>query len=365
VTHIVEELGAFAAVGGSGNFAECAAERDLLVFQGGAYFPETFYRSHHPFVWNTAMECERISAHVAEYIGKRLAGKPAKHAGAPELAGATRAFATYVPDNDGYQRCANITEATLQSDYDVAAGPRYNYQLDISRFQQQAQEAVIQFKAAGVTTLVLACDPFSTIFLTQAADAQDWHPEWLLIGVAGTDTDNFGRSYSASQIEGHMFGLSQLSDSGSIFGSRGEPGQLWKKLEGTDIPKGTTGDFYSLVHIYNFLQAQSSRRPTSRPACRRCRRSASLIVPSVCGTSPGDPTADARATTPPSTTPARSTGTRRRRRSTSQVRSAGGSRPMTACASATASGRRRTRPSIQTHDRRVLNHAPRGGRLGR
>lgn len=255
VTHIVEELGAFAAVGGSGNFAECAAERDLLVFQGGAYFPETFYRSHHPFVWNTAMECERISAHVAEYIGKRLAGKPAKHAGAPELAGATRAFATYVPDNDGYQRCANITEATLQSDYDVAAGPRYNYQLDISRFQQQAQEAVIQFKAAGVTTLVLACDPFSTIFLTQAADAQDWHPEWLLIGVAGTDTDNFGRSYSASQIEGHMFGLSQLSDSGSIFGSRGEPGQLWKKLEGTDIPKGTTGDFYSLVHIYNFLQA--------------------------------------------------------------------------------------------------------------
>lgn len=255
VTKIVEEIGAFAATGGSGNFAECAAERGLLVFQGAAYFSETFYRDHHPYVWNTAMECERISAHVAEYIGKRLAGKPAVHAGSAELAASTRSFATYVPDNDEYQRCAGITAQTLQADYGVDAGPRYNYQLDISRFQQQALEAVVQFKAAGVTTLVLAADPFSTMFLTQAADDQDWHPEWLLIGVAGTDTDQFGRAYSAEQVEGHMFGLSQLSDSGSIFGAGGEPGALWKKLDGTDILKGTTGDFYSLVHIYNFLQA--------------------------------------------------------------------------------------------------------------
>jgi hypothetical protein len=255
VTHIVEELGAFAAVGGSGNFAECASEKGLVVFQGAAYFSETFYRSQHPYVWNTAMECERISSHVAEYIGKRLAGKPAKHAGSSALAASTRSFATYVPDNDEYQRCAKRTEDLLQSEYGVAPGGRYNYQLDISRFQQQAHEAVVQFKAAGVTTLVLAADPFSVIFLTQAADDQDWHPEWLLIGVAGTDTDQFARSYSAAQVEGHMFGLSQLSDTGSIFGAQGEPGVLWDKLEGNDILNGTTGDFYSLVHVYNFLQA--------------------------------------------------------------------------------------------------------------
>ena len=255
VTRIVEEIGAFAATGGSGNFAECAAERELLVFQGAAYFSETFYRSHHPHVWNTAMECERISAHLAEYIGKRLAGKPAVHAGSAAVAASTRSFATYVPDNDEYQRCTRITEQTLQAEYGVDAGPRYNYQLDISRFQQQALEAVIQFKAAEVTTLVLAADPFSTMFLTQAADEQDWHPEWLLIGVAGTDTDQFGRAYSAEQVEGHMFGLSQLSDTGAIFGASGEPGALLRKLDGTDIPNGTTGDLYSLVHIYNFLQA--------------------------------------------------------------------------------------------------------------
>ena len=42
-------------------------------------------------------------------------------------------------------------------------------------------------KAAGVTTLMNACDYISTIFLTQAADSQNWRPEWLIIGVAAQE----------------------------------------------------------------------------------------------------------------------------------------------------------------------------------
>jgi hypothetical protein len=49
----------------SGPFAECAAQRGLFVFEGAAYFPESFYRSYDPYVWSTTMECERISNQVA------------------------------------------------------------------------------------------------------------------------------------------------------------------------------------------------------------------------------------------------------------------------------------------------------------
>ncbi len=77
-------------------------------------YPETYYRKYQPFMWNTIMECERISYQVAEYIGKRLLDKPAKLAGDPVLQKKTRYFATYVPDNDGYQSCVKITQNELQ-----------------------------------------------------------------------------------------------------------------------------------------------------------------------------------------------------------------------------------------------------------
>ena len=68
------------------------------------------------------------------------------------------------------------------------AAPFY-YNLDISTFQQSAQQAIVQFKAAGVTTVVSACDPFSAGLLTKAAAAQNYHPEWFLDGTAATDQD--------------------------------------------------------------------------------------------------------------------------------------------------------------------------------
>ena len=45
-----------------------------MVFNGGAYYSEAWYEEQHPFVWANTMDCERVSAHVAEYIGKRLIG---------------------------------------------------------------------------------------------------------------------------------------------------------------------------------------------------------------------------------------------------------------------------------------------------
>jgi Periplasmic binding protein len=258
-TQIVEEVGAFGVIGQggqSGVFSECAAERGLMVFNGGAYYSEDWFRDQHPYVWSSTMDCARFSAHVAEYIGKRLLDKPAKFAGDPELAEKTRTFATYVPENEQYAKCVDITENLVKDEYGGSGSQVIvRYQLDIARFTEQAQRAVVQFKAEGVTTVVTASDPISIAALTTAATEQDYHPEWLTIGTAFADLNSFARGYDQEQVDGHLFGLSQLGEDAAIFGPEGEVAPLYEKMTGEEIPKGTTGEFYYLVNALNLLQA--------------------------------------------------------------------------------------------------------------
>src|SRR5205823_13893351 len=140
---------------------------------------------------------------------KRLNGRTAKWALDATYQKMTRKFGIYVPDNDGYQNCLNITQSDLRTKYNMKTDdnsmPRYNYALDVSRFPDQAAQAVVKFHSAGVTTLVNACDTLSTRFLTEAAQKQNWGPEWLIIGVATQDTDGGARTFNQSEVNGHLF----------------------------------------------------------------------------------------------------------------------------------------------------------------
>src|SRR4051812_24579249 len=253
---IVKELHAFAVYSSTQPFSDCAAERGLLVFQASPYFPEKNFVHYHPFQWAITMDCERIAYQTSEYMAKRLINKPAKFAGDATLKAKTRVFGTYVPDNDGYQYCVNTYKRELKEKYGYGDNmPQYNYQLDISRFPDQAAQASVQFAAAGVTTVVLACDFISATVLTAAASQQQWHPEWFTIGVGGVDLDNTARLDDQSQVNGHLFGMSQLGDAQKLIGPNSEPGQVYKNATGKDLDPGTNGDYHGLVHMYNMIEA--------------------------------------------------------------------------------------------------------------
>lgn len=255
-TLIADELQAFGVTGGGGVFAECAAEKGLVVFGAAAYYSEGFYKKWSPYLYNTTMSCDRISAFNAEYIGKRLYGKPAKWAGSPELIKATRKFGTYVPDIEEYQKCTDVTERLLKTKYKAEPGLRVSYALDISRFADQAKRAIIQFKADNVTTIVTASDPISIGLLTKEATAQEYFPEWFIIGTAAQDTDGFGRSYDQRQADGHMFGISQLSSNEKLFGEAADAPKLYAKLNpGKKILGGTTANLYDDTNIFNLVMA--------------------------------------------------------------------------------------------------------------
>ena len=256
---VAEELNAFAVIGDrsavSKPFTECAAQRGVVVMDGASYASETFYRSLHPYAWALIMECERINYQVYEYFGKRLAFKPAKYAGSPELRSKERKFGTYTPVGDGGDTaCADIGDGEAAR-YGFDASSVYYYTLDVSRFPDEAARGIIQFKRDNVTSIVLACDPISAIFLTQSATSQNYSPEWLVIGVALTDVDNAARLYDQEQVDGHMFGMSQLGATPKLLGPTGEPGRLYQAITGQRIPDGTSGQMHTMSLVYNFIQA--------------------------------------------------------------------------------------------------------------
>jgi hypothetical protein len=255
-TKVANEIKAFAAAeSGWGPYGECLAERKVIHFAAGPYFPETWYRKHHPYIYHVIMECERIVLQQSEYMGKRLLGRKARWAGDPLMQSQVRKFGMYVPNNDEYQHCVKIFEDDFKARYGGTLASRYNYTLDVSRFPDEATRGIVQFKSAGVTTVLNNCDPYSTIFMMSAASAQAFFPEWYIIGVAGQDADTVAQLYDQRQADGHLFGMSQLSDQSEIWGPASEPGATYKRITGKDIPDGTDGSYFGLLQIYSFLQS--------------------------------------------------------------------------------------------------------------
>jgi hypothetical protein len=245
--------------GGTGPFAVCAAQDKLVEFNGDAYFDEATFQGQNPYVWSTTQDCTRISSTESEVVGTELAGKKAIYAGDPTLQGETRKFGTFVPNVKQYATCTANATNLLEHKYHVPASqiaaPFY-YNLDISTFQQSAQEAIVQFKAAGVTTVVIASDPFSAGLLTKAAAAQDYHPEWFMIGTAATDQDESIQTYDdPGEVTGHLFGMSELSPPTETTGPTSLAGKLYQKLTGHTIPKETDGTYSQLLAIFDMLQA--------------------------------------------------------------------------------------------------------------
>jgi hypothetical protein len=245
----------FLILSGSSPFGECAAERKMTVLGAGAYYPDTWYRKYHPYIWAGVMECERIAHMNAEYLGKRIVNRPAKWSKDLTLDKSKRVMGIYVPNNDQYQFCVKMAAKELKDNYNAEFKSTYNYQLDITRFADEAARAIVQFAADRVTTIFLACDPLSPIFLTQSARGQEYFPEWVINSAGLTDVEQFARLWDQEEIQWSLWGMSQLGDISRILGPTGEGTTAYKKAFGTDIPPGTQTTYYAALGIFSVLQA--------------------------------------------------------------------------------------------------------------
>jgi hypothetical protein len=263
-TYIAEELKAFAVLNDTlsyGPFSECAAERGLVVPIGAYGFPEDWYQRYHPYVFGIQMNCTRIAYQAVEYLKKRLNGRKARWAADPAYVIQPRRFGVIRPDIEAYFPCHDLTDRLLR-EAGIEMVSEYRYVLDVARLPAQTTQAAIQFKADGVTSLFLAADFLTLINLTQAAESQQWGPEWIMAGVGLQDLDNFARLYAQSRVDGHMFGQSQVGAADALLGNGGEPAETYRRATGAEKPQGTDGFYFSLLHTFNLLQEAG---PTLNP----------------------------------------------------------------------------------------------------
>jgi len=231
---IAEEIGAFAVFPGTGGadvpaFVEELAARHVFCMGCTLGYSRSFYRRTKGYVFATAPPVEEMYAHVAEYIGKRLAGKPARWAGDQTLAQRQRKFGMLWINNTfpgggapepGQKQARDFLVAELGR-YGVPLARDVGYSYDISRAQEQATNVIVQMKTANVTTLAWHGDPFSLIVFTREATRQAYFPEWLIVGGFASDSTIFGRLYDQAQWR-HAFGVT----SGWVFptSEAGAPG---------------------------------------------------------------------------------------------------------------------------------------------
>ncbi len=212
---IATEIKPFAVMGASNVTAAELAARGIICLCTTSE-PSAFYQQNAPFVYGILPELDEYYDHLSEYIGKRLAGKNAIHAGELPvgMTASKRKFGLIYIEGTGSRVNPNIKGSVahfekLLANHGVQLTKKVAYTYDAARGQDQATNILAQMKSAGVSTLMCACDPITPIFFTQGATQQQYFPEWLITGTALTDTTFFGRTYDQAQWS-NAFGISPI-----------------------------------------------------------------------------------------------------------------------------------------------------------
>ena len=142
---------------------------------------------------------------------------------------------------------------------------QYTYSPDIATFAQSAQQAIVQFKAAGVTTVIVGVRSVLGRPVDQGGGTENYSPEWFLEGTALTDEDQAVADLRRPpEVTGHLFGMSELSPptetSGPSLAGR-------QALQETDRPHHPQGDRRRLCDARLDLRRAPGGRP--RPHSRQ------------------------------------------------------------------------------------------------
>ncbi len=211
---VASEIKAFASFGGPGqteSYAQELAARHVLCL-GDCMLAssQSFVDQRAPYVWLTLPAVDQSAVHWSNFIARQLNGRPAKFAGDAAMVARRRVFGLVRFDESfaGFQKAGKEFVKLLQHD-GVNLAAEVPYELDLAKTQENARNTIAKLKAANVTTVMFAGDPLTPSSLTTEATAQNYFPEWVILGAAYSDTSLFGRTYDPKQWK-HAFGVSSL-----------------------------------------------------------------------------------------------------------------------------------------------------------
>jgi hypothetical protein len=183
----------------------------VLCIACGAAEPDSSYQENSPHWWGTQPTPEQYLLTVGDYVAGTLLGKPAEFAGSEDLRSRERVFGVvhFEQETPVFSDVnEEVRERGSARGYEAALTETYT--LDFAVMPQRAASIIAAMKEAGVTTITFLGDPLMPGYLTEAATAQDYYPEWIVTGTVLTDTSAMARRYDQTQWS-QAFGLSPLA----------------------------------------------------------------------------------------------------------------------------------------------------------
>jgi hypothetical protein len=171
---------------------------------------DTYVKQNKNHVWLTFPSIEQLGEHWSQFLTQELVGRNAQFAGDAKMKKQKRVFGVVRFDESfaGLDQAGAAFVKQLRRQK-VPLGAEVPYQLDLAKAQENARNTIAKLKDAKVTTVIFAGDPVTPASLTKEATAQNYFPEWVVLGAAYTDTSLFGRQYDQKQWA-HALGVSTL-----------------------------------------------------------------------------------------------------------------------------------------------------------
>lgn len=262
---VADEFKAFASVqlgGASVPYNNEANRRQLLTFNS-IEFDDEFYRQRQPLAYNWRFSSTTALRLSAEYICKKLVGKPASFGGDDVKAQPRRFGILYYSEEGGFERNGDNMDRALQEQCGERLAVKVGYDLrDTGNVAQQMATALTRMRQENVTTIIYVGASIQIPQFAAQADQLNYQPEWFLPGINESDKAEYARPASQTQWN-HAFGLS-LNE----LPRRVDETDAWRAYREVD-PSGTpdaatAAGFPGLMQLANGIQTAGPRlTPTS------------------------------------------------------------------------------------------------------
>lgn len=239
---------------------------DHILVSGGFNAPESYHDQLAPYFYEVSMNGTELADLNAEYYCKKMAGKPVQFAGldvmgAPGTKAPVRKLGIVFPENNGDVTTKLSVDRLAQAVEKCGGGKvvEFSYASDINSAQQQANTTIAALKKAGVTTMACWCDPIAPVFLSNAADSNQYHPEVFIIGAALIDYDALAQLYNPN-VWRYAFGVSLLgqtipfSDTNAVL--------AWHDVGMSGEPDKTANLSWTFIQIMANMFQNAGPRPT-------------------------------------------------------------------------------------------------------
>jgi len=201
--------------------------------------------------WSMTIDDRTLAVLVAEWVGKRLADRPAQWAGDPTIRLEPRRYGLVYPEH------IRLDVAWFKDQlrtYGIELATSIAYPSEITAQQSQVRVATARFRDADVTSVIGFFEPVYGVLFTTQATQDRYRPEWIVTGYAANDTMVIGKLMDQMQwsqafgigpigvpVEGHVhnqddvyrWGTGRAPEDAIVAGSLCNP--MWLFLIGAQL----------------------------------------------------------------------------------------------------------------------------------